>query len=36
VLLPRDFFVDEVANRRINLGQRRLTVGHLSIFSTRR
>ena len=36
VFLARDLFFDEVTDFRIDFGQRRLTVGHLSIFSTRR
>ena len=36
VLLPGDLFFDEVTDFGIDFGQRRLTVSHLSSFSTRR
>src|SRR5258706_13420739 len=36
MLLSRDFQFDECGNLWIDVGQRRLTVSHLSIFSTRR
>src|SRR6266853_1921127 len=36
MLLSRDFQFDECGNLGIDVGQRRLTVSHFSIFSTRR